>query len=267
MTLELANRPIAYPVGIAEDVFMQVGKFTFVDFIVVNYDVDPCVPLILGRPFLTHALVDLHREELTLRVGDEKSIFNVESTSKYPQKHENDPTLFSDLVVAFLSPSLTPLGDSDFLLEETNAFLTLDDSIPPKIDNGIYDSERYILFLEKLLIDDPTKNLLPKELKNNETKMTKSSIEEPSKFELKNLPPPTSNNPIFDIQNEESDESKTETIMEEVQIHSSQSTAQILPPYRMLNFDLTMPNPIITFSQFRYGIFGSHGVFDILGPR
>ncbi|GKA01566.1 reverse transcriptase domain-containing protein [Tanacetum coccineum] len=75
MTLELANWSVAYPNGIAEDVFVQVGKFTFpADFVVVDYDVDPRVPLILGRPFLrmTRALVDVHREELTLRVGDEK---------------------------------------------------------------------------------------------------------------------------------------------------------------------------------------------------
>ncbi|GKF66285.1 hypothetical protein Tco_0192802, partial [Tanacetum coccineum] len=62
----------------------------------------------------------------------------------------------------------------------------------------------------------------------------------------------SSDNLIFDIQNEESDESETETIMEEVQIHSSQSTAQISPSYGKLNFDLTMPNPILTFSQFLY---------------
>ncbi|GKC63440.1 hypothetical protein Tco_1096038 [Tanacetum coccineum] len=55
-------------------------------------------------------------------------------------------------------------------------------------------------------------------------------------------------NPIFDIQNEDSDESKTKTIMEEVQIHNSQSTAQIPPSYRKFNFDLTVPNPILTFS-------------------
>ncbi|GKG62668.1 hypothetical protein Tco_0634441, partial [Tanacetum coccineum] len=42
-----------------------------------------------------------------------------------------------------------------FLLEESDAFLALDDLIPPDIDNGIYDSERDILFLEKLLKDDP----------------------------------------------------------------------------------------------------------------
>ncbi|GKB52900.1 reverse transcriptase domain-containing protein, partial [Tanacetum coccineum] len=53
MTLELANRSVAYPVGVAEDVFVKVGKFHFpANFVVVDYNVDPRVPLILGRPFL-----------------------------------------------------------------------------------------------------------------------------------------------------------------------------------------------------------------------
>ncbi|GKB69197.1 reverse transcriptase domain-containing protein [Tanacetum coccineum] len=87
MTLELSNRSVAYPTGIAKDIFIQVGKFTFPsDFVVVDYDVDPRIPLILGRPFLrtAHALIDVYGEELTLRVGDEELIFNVERTSKYP---------------------------------------------------------------------------------------------------------------------------------------------------------------------------------------
>ncbi|GKA03110.1 reverse transcriptase domain-containing protein [Tanacetum coccineum] len=87
VTIELANRSVAYPASIAEDVFVQVGKFTFpADFVVVYYDVDPRVPLILGRPFLrtNPALVDVHGEELILRVDDEKLTFNVDNTSKYP---------------------------------------------------------------------------------------------------------------------------------------------------------------------------------------
>ncbi|GKB96592.1 reverse transcriptase domain-containing protein, partial [Tanacetum coccineum] len=304
LTLELVNQSISYLVGIAEDVFVQVGKFTFlVDFVVVDYDVGPRVPLILGRPFLrtARALVDVHGEELTLRVSDEKLIFNVESTLKYPHKHGYEsinqidiidttcedhfykvlnvqksihpligsPTPSSDPVVVSLSPSLTPFGDNDFLLEETNAFLALDDSIPPEIDNGIYDSEGDILFLQKLLNDDPTKDLPPKELKNDETKMTKSSNEEPLELELKDLPPHleyaflkgtlklpviiakdlkrkekdqfNSHEDIDDLvpipRNEESDESETETIMEEVKIHSSQSTTQIPPPYGKIPYD------------------------------
>ncbi|GKG50994.1 reverse transcriptase domain-containing protein, partial [Tanacetum coccineum] len=80
LTLELATRIVAYPAGIAKDVFVQVGKFTLLaDFVVVDYDVNPWVPLILGRPFLrmAHALVYVHGEELTLRVCDEKLVFNV----------------------------------------------------------------------------------------------------------------------------------------------------------------------------------------------
>ncbi|GKD09924.1 hypothetical protein Tco_1189609 [Tanacetum coccineum] len=182
---------------------------------------DPHQPPIPYPSRTARALVDVHGEELTLKVGDEKLIFNVESTSKYPHKHGDESinwidiidttyedhfyevlnvqklihplsgslTPSSDPVVASLSPSLTPLGDSDFLLEETDALLGLDDSIPPEIDNGIYDSEGDILFLKKLLNDDPTKDLLPKELKNNETKTTKSSIKEPTELELKDLPP------------------------------------------------------------------------------
>ncbi|GJX05989.1 reverse transcriptase domain-containing protein [Tanacetum coccineum] len=99
------------------------------------------------------------------------------------------PTPSSDPVVASLSPSLTHFGNNDFLLEETDAFLALDDSIPPEINNEIYDSEGDILFLEKLLNHDPTKDSPPKELKNDETKTTKSSIEEPPELELKDLPP------------------------------------------------------------------------------
>nr|GEX49044.1 DNA-directed DNA polymerase [Tanacetum cinerariifolium] len=187
--LELANRSIAYPVGIAEDVFVQVGKFTFLaDFVIVDSNVDPCIPLILGRPFLrtTRALVDVHGEELTLRVSKEKLTFIVESTSKNPHKHGDEsinhidiidttckdrfhevlnvqksihplsgsPTPSSDLVVASLFPFLTPFGDSDFLLEETNAFLALDDSIPPEIDNGGIDPN---FCTHKILMEDDFK--------------------------------------------------------------------------------------------------------------
>ncbi|GKC29897.1 reverse transcriptase domain-containing protein [Tanacetum coccineum] len=227
ITLELATRTVAYPVGIAEDVFVQVGKFSFpADFVVVDYEVDHRIPLILGRTFLrtAHALVDVHGKKLTLRVGGEELVFNVESTSKYPRKHGDEsihkidilditcedhfhevlnvqnsinpmsgsPTPSPDPVVESLSPSLTPFGDSDFLLEETDTFLSLDDSIPPGIDNGIYDSEGDILFLEELLNEDPTPNLshIPHHVcLINEIEKIKSSIDDPSDLELKDLPP------------------------------------------------------------------------------
>nr|GFC70717.1 reverse transcriptase domain-containing protein [Tanacetum cinerariifolium] len=75
MTLELANRAICTPDGIARDVFISVGKFTFpADFFIVDYESDPRVSLILGRPFLRtdRALIDVHGEEMILRDGDER---------------------------------------------------------------------------------------------------------------------------------------------------------------------------------------------------
>ncbi|GJX21194.1 hypothetical protein Tco_0223871 [Tanacetum coccineum] len=247
-------------------------------------------------------------------------------------KTSGSPTLSPDPVVESLSPSFTPFEDIDLLLEETDAFLSLDDSIPPGIDNGIYDSEGDILFLEGLLNDEIPRDLSPLELNNDPEEdilflenLLKDEPLEAKKSEINPLirePPNTflmgdeeiklnshediddlvpiprvsekplysldyisktfettitdhlfdvdsefTLNPIFGIHNKESDESETETIMDEVQNHSPQSTAQIPPPYEKLNFDLTMPKPILTFSHFRYGIFGSHRVFDILGPR
>nr|GFB91603.1 reverse transcriptase domain-containing protein [Tanacetum cinerariifolium] len=75
MTLELANRAICTPAGIARDVFVLVGQFTFLaDFVIVDFESDLRVPLILGRPFLrtARALIDVHGEEMILRDGDER---------------------------------------------------------------------------------------------------------------------------------------------------------------------------------------------------
>nr|GFB48462.1 reverse transcriptase domain-containing protein [Tanacetum cinerariifolium] len=87
MTLELANRAICTPDGIARDVFVPVGKFAFpVDFVVVDYESDPRVPLILGRPFLrtARALIDIHGEEMILRDGDERLTLNMKyDTASY----------------------------------------------------------------------------------------------------------------------------------------------------------------------------------------
>nr|GEW98523.1 DNA-directed DNA polymerase [Tanacetum cinerariifolium] len=86
MIRELANRSTTRPADIAEDVFVKVGKFYFpTDFVVVDYIVDPRIPLIFGRPFLQtrRALIDVYGEELALRVDDEAITFKVGQTSKY----------------------------------------------------------------------------------------------------------------------------------------------------------------------------------------
>ncbi|GJS43483.1 reverse transcriptase domain-containing protein [Tanacetum coccineum] len=180
------------PSSIAEDVFVKVGKFHFlVDFVVVDYVVDPRVPLILGRPFLrtAHDVIDVYGEELTLRVDDEAVTF------KYAQEvlrfadnsTSSNPTPSLDHILSTSSPSLTPFEEGDFILEEIEACLT-NDSIPPGIDDENFDLEGDLLLFEKLLNDDPSSPLLPKELHVEELKIVKSSIDDPSELELKDIP-------------------------------------------------------------------------------
>ena len=80
MTLQMADRSLAQPEGILEDVLIKVGKFIFpVDFLVIDIEEDKQVLLLLGRPFLATgvALIDVKKGELTLRVGDEAVHFNL----------------------------------------------------------------------------------------------------------------------------------------------------------------------------------------------
>nr|GFA41421.1 hypothetical protein [Tanacetum cinerariifolium] len=93
MTLELANRAICTPAGIARNVFIPVDKFNFsANFVIVDYESDPRVLLILGRPFLrtAHALIDVYGEEVILRDGDERLTLNMKydttSYSNHPQR-------------------------------------------------------------------------------------------------------------------------------------------------------------------------------------
>ncbi|GKC47531.1 reverse transcriptase domain-containing protein [Tanacetum coccineum] len=147
MILELADRSTTSPSGIAEDVFVKVGKFHFpADFIVVDYVVDPRVPLILGRPFLrtARAFINVFGEELTLR-----KVLGFSNSFK-----SGNPTPSLDPILSTSFPSLTPFEGSDFILEEIKVCLT-NDSIPSGIDDADFDPEGDLLLLEDLLNDDP----------------------------------------------------------------------------------------------------------------
>nr|GEZ84305.1 hypothetical protein [Tanacetum cinerariifolium] len=81
MTLELADRSVSKPIGIAKDVSFKVGVFQFpADFVVVDFEPDLRVPLILRRCFLktSRALIDVHKGELTLRIGKEAITYNLD---------------------------------------------------------------------------------------------------------------------------------------------------------------------------------------------
>ncbi|GKB46068.1 reverse transcriptase domain-containing protein, partial [Tanacetum coccineum] len=153
MTLELADRSITRPKGLAEDVFVKVGKFHFpTDFVIVDFEADSRVPLILGRSFLRtgRALINVYEGKLILRNEDERLIFHVD---KHPQKHANESIKMINFIDSFgevlklkklnhfSSGSTTPLSDSrpslisyetrNSNLEEFTDELALLDPFPP----------------------------------------------------------------------------------------------------------------------------------------
>ncbi|GKE74650.1 reverse transcriptase domain-containing protein, partial [Tanacetum coccineum] len=175
MTLELADRSITHPKGLAEDVYVKVRKFHFpTNFVAVDFEADPRVPLILGRSFLRtgRALIDVYGEEITLRN-------NFLGGNLTPS---------SDPILSSTTPSFTPFEGGDFILEEMETFLQTPNEFTD-LDDDFYDTEGDILYLKKLLNEDPSPTLPPK--KNKDLKgviEAKSSIEEPLELELKDLP-------------------------------------------------------------------------------
>nr|GEY90005.1 reverse transcriptase domain-containing protein [Tanacetum cinerariifolium] len=108
MTLELADRSITRPKGVTEDVFVKVGKFHFpTEFVVVDFEADPRVPLILGRSFLRtgRALIDVYGEEITLRVNDESITFNLNQTMRYSSTYDYTSVNMVDALNTLRLPS------------------------------------------------------------------------------------------------------------------------------------------------------------------
>ncbi|GKC40557.1 reverse transcriptase domain-containing protein [Tanacetum coccineum] len=169
MTLELAGRSITYPKGLAEDVFVKVGKFHFpTNFVVVDFEADPRVPLILGRSFLRtgRALIDIYGEEITLRVDNEVVTFNLDQTTRYSSTNDKSVNRIDIIdAVSYLK----------------------DDSISPETDHADCDPEEDICLIEKLLNNNPFQLPLM-DLKQSVVTEAKSSIEEPPELELKDLP-------------------------------------------------------------------------------
>ncbi|GJX12040.1 reverse transcriptase domain-containing protein [Tanacetum coccineum] len=152
MILELANRSVTHPMGIAEDVVVRVDGFTFLaDFVVVNFEPDPIVPIILGRPFLrtAKALIDLYEEKLTLRVGNNELAFYAEKSEKSKNKQfahaisvidfsKDEP--FSGSTTNHpdaLPPSSSPVKTSDNLEEFADEFTLLSSFSPDNDDSTL----------------------------------------------------------------------------------------------------------------------------------
>nr|GEW06083.1 reverse transcriptase domain-containing protein [Tanacetum cinerariifolium] len=174
MTLELANRLISRLFGVAEDVYVKVGSFhVLADVVVVDFDADPRVPLILRRSFLKtgRALIDVFKCELTLRVGKEAITFNLDQTSRYFANYSDmtakcidvidmaceeysqevlgfydtissgSPTPYHDSIVSATSPTLTPFENSDFLLKELMNPVVELKALPPHLEYAFLECD------------------------------------------------------------------------------------------------------------------------------
>ncbi|GJX35740.1 reverse transcriptase domain-containing protein [Tanacetum coccineum] len=183
MKLELADRSISEPIGIVEDVYVTVGKFQFpANFVVVDFEPDPRVPLILGRSFLktSRALIDVYEGEITLRVDREAITFNLDQTLRYTANYNHmtanridvinmayeeysqevlgfsnvissgNPTPYYDPIVSTTSPTLTPFGVSEFF------------SFSKENEAGLFSCYRGVCGDDKLPV------IIEKDLKNEE---------------------------------------------------------------------------------------------------
>ncbi|GJX81265.1 reverse transcriptase domain-containing protein, partial [Tanacetum coccineum] len=100
MSLELADRSIQYPRGIIENVLIKVDKFVLpIDFVILDMPEDSRVPIILGRQFLAtaRAMIDVFNKKITLRVGDDEVLFDVDQSIKRPTTKDDECYGIDDL--------------------------------------------------------------------------------------------------------------------------------------------------------------------------
>ncbi|GJX18745.1 reverse transcriptase domain-containing protein [Tanacetum coccineum] len=186
MSIRLANRSFQYPVGIAENMLVEVGKFTFpADFVILEMEEDSKVPLILGRPFLptVDAVIQVKQKQLNLGVGTERMIFNIDFAMKH--SYSSNDTCFSiDVIDEILEEDFDALLDKGSkilhsikgtLLEE-EIFAKFDEFMAMTVDeNYDFESNTEDPSFEKITINTDYK--------------IKTSIEEPpTDLELKPLP-------------------------------------------------------------------------------
>ncbi|KAL5542872.1 hypothetical protein UlMin_010582 [Ulmus minor] len=173
VSLQLADRSIAQPEGKIEDVLVKVDKFIFpVDFIILDFEADMEVPIILGSPFLAtgRALINVHNGELTMRVQDEKVTFNVFQAMKFPNEVEEcsalslvDSLVSERFAECCSSPMQSAMGENSDSKEQA------------EVECSWAETKQRI-------------QAEPLDMSSREFKLPKSSIEEPPTLELKPLP-------------------------------------------------------------------------------
>ncbi|GJZ34552.1 reverse transcriptase domain-containing protein [Tanacetum coccineum] len=186
ISIRLADRSFQYPVGIAENMLVKVGKFTFpADFIILKIEEDSKVSLILGRPFLhtADAVIRVKQKQLNLGVGTERMIFNIESTMKH--SYSNDDTCFSIDII------------DEILEEDFDALLDEGSKIIHSIEGTLLEEEIFAEFDEFMAMnadeksdsESDTEDPSFKKITINTDYKIKTSLEEPpTDLELKPLP-------------------------------------------------------------------------------
>ncbi|GJR70788.1 reverse transcriptase domain-containing protein [Tanacetum coccineum] len=186
MSVRLADRSFQYPVGVAKNMLVEVGKFTFpAEFVILKMEEDSKVPLILGRPFLhtANAVIRVKQKQLNLGVGTERMIFNIDSAIKH--SYLNDDTCFSIDVI------------DDILEEYFNALLDEGSKILHSIEGTILEEEIFSEFDKFIAMtadenhdyESDTEEPPFKKITINTDYKIKTSLEEPpTDLELKPLP-------------------------------------------------------------------------------
>nr|GEZ34380.1 reverse transcriptase domain-containing protein [Tanacetum cinerariifolium] len=155
MVLELADRTISKPTGVAENVFVKVSKFYFpADFVILDFVADPRIPLILGRPFLStaHAIINVFEREIIIRQNQQSLTIQCSDIPSTEQINK----------IEFINE-----GGIDSESEEIEYFLN-DDSIQFGVEDSPFNMDKDILFIESLLRDDP---IPPHPIIPNQTKL------------------------------------------------------------------------------------------------
>nr|GEX06917.1 DNA-directed DNA polymerase [Tanacetum cinerariifolium] len=183
MSIRLVDRSFQYLVGIAENMLVEVGKFTFpVDFVILKIEEDRKVPLILGRVFLhtADAVILVKQKQLNLKVGTERIIFNIDSAMKH--SYSNDDTCFSIDVI------------DEILEEDFDALLDEGSKILHSIEGTLLEEEIFFEFMamtadENSEFEYATEEPPFKKITINTAYKIKTSLEEPpTDLELKSLP-------------------------------------------------------------------------------
>ncbi|GJU54178.1 reverse transcriptase domain-containing protein [Tanacetum coccineum] len=186
MSTRLADRSFQYPVGIAENMLVEVGKFTFpADFVILEMEEDSKVPRILGRPFLhtADAVIRVKQKNLNLRVGTKRMIFNIDSVMKH--SYSNDDTCFSIDVI------------DEILEEDFNALLNECSEVFHSIKGTILEEKLFAEFDEFMAMTADENSESESDIEeppfekitfNTDYKIKTSLEEPPTDLELKSLP-------------------------------------------------------------------------------